>query len=320
MRILVTGAAGFLGSYICRRLIRNGHTVTAFLRASSDPTALNNLPIDCATGDITDADAVMRAIKNHEGVIHAAANLTYWRGVRAIQDRVNIDGTRNVVEACQQNKVHRLVHISSVAAIGIPSDANSPANEKFEFNLESSRLNYHLSKRRAEEIVLRAVANGLNAVIVNPSTPFGPFGSHYRGGEMIDKVRRSRFAAYFHGGISIAHIVDVVDGVVAAMRQGTSGQRYILAGENVTYRQIVQVAAQQLGVKRSFVPVPPWVTGLASAIEEPISAITGKRPHITYDTHYCSNRFQFYDSSKARTELGYAPRTFLKIVKEYLAR
>jgi dihydroflavonol-4-reductase len=293
--------------------------VTAFRRATSSTTHLNDLDLRHAIGDITDVDAVSRAIKGQDIVIHAAAHLAYWRYWRALQTQINVDGTRNIVMACQQSGVRRLVFVSSVAAIGIPSDAQHPADETFAFNLERSGLNYPISKRRAEEVVLAATGKGLDAVIVNPASIAGPFDRSFRGGEMIEKVRHSRVVPYFMGGISVVHIEDVMDGLLAALERGRCGERYILGGENISFRQIAELAAQRFGVIKRLVPIFPIVTGLAARVLEPVGAVTGKRPRITYDAHYCASRYQYYDSSKAKKELGYDPRPYAAIVDEYLA-
>lgn len=319
MKVLVTGATGFLGSHLCRRFVLEGHEVTAFRRPESNTALLADLTLRHVLGDITEPEAVNEAVKGQDVVIHAAAHLAYWRRVRDVQARINVDGTRHVVQACQQAGVRRLVHVSSVAAIGIPQ-AQRPADETFRFNLDNSGLNYHLSKHRAEQEVQRGCVNGLEAVIVNPGSIFGPHGRSFRGGEMIEKVRRRRVVPYFLGGINVVHVDDVVDGIVRALKLGQSGERYILGGENLTYRRIAEMAAERLRLARQFVPVPPLVTGLAAALTEPVSAWTGKRPRFTYEVHYCSSHYQFYDSSKARKELGFAPRSFEAIVAAYLAQ
>jgi dihydroflavonol-4-reductase len=261
---------------------------------------------------------VAAAVEGQEVVIHAAAHLAYWRGQRDLQTKINVDGTRNVVAACRQAGVRRLLHVSSVAAIGIPPDPAQPADETFAFNLQRSGINYAVTKHAAEAIVLAAAQAGLDAVIVNPSSLAGPFGSRYRGGEMIEKVRRGRFATCFSGGVNIVHVDDVAAGIQAALARGRCGERYILAGENLTYRQIVEIVAEELGAQPSILRVPPLVTAVAANLLEPLSTLTGKRPKITYEQHYTSSRFQYYSASKAEGELGFAARPYRDIVREYL--
>lgn len=317
MKILITGSTGFIGSHLCHRLASEGHQVTAFHRSTSDITLLKDLNLQHAIGDITDFESLQRAAQGSEIVIHAAAYIFYWRKYREIQNKINLEGTRNVVRACRQSGARRLVHVSSVAAIGISSD--SPANEDFVFNLDNTQLNYHLSKRRAEQEVTRGVAQGLDAVIVNPSTVMGAFGKQYRGGGMIERVRRQRLVTDFRGGINVVHVDDVVDGIVRALARGKRGERYILGGENLSYRRINEIIAECFGLRRTFVPVPRLVTGVGAAIMEPLGAWLNRRPRFTYDLHYFAHRTQFYDSSKAARELGYAARTFKEIVQDYIS-
>ena len=259
-------------------------------------------------------------MEDREIVIHAAAHIANWGQAKTLQmqTKINVEGTQNLVAACQQSLVRMLVHVSSVAAIGIPDNSQTPVNETFCFNLEHSGLNYHLSKWQSEAVVLSQQSSQLDVVVVNPGTIFGRFGRRFRGGETIEKVRRSSIVPYFLGGINAVHVEDVVDGICRAISTGRSGERYILGGENVTFRQIVEIAAAHLGVNRMFVPMPPAVTGLAAAIQAPISAITGKRPRFTAEVHYCAHRFHFYDAQKAKDELGYNPRGFPAIVEDYL--
>jgi dihydroflavonol-4-reductase len=210
-----------------------------------------------------------------------------------------------------------LVHVSSVAAIGIPEN-RQPADERFAFNLDASGLTYHLSKRRAEQEVLAGVAQGLDAVIVNPSSLFGPYRGGYRGAEMIWKIRRPWLVPYFVGGLCVVHVDDVVEGTIAALQRGRTGERYILGGENLTFRAAVERAATAMRLRRVPVPVPPPLTTFLAAVSDPWSRWRNRKPRFTHMISYCSQRCMFYDSSKARRELGYSPRDFEIILHECL--
>jgi dihydroflavonol-4-reductase len=275
-------------------------------------------PIRHVLGDVTDTHSVSQAVRDQEIVIHAAAAVGYAPS-EALQP-INEGGTRNVVSACRRLRVKRLVHISSVAAIGIPEDRCQPADETFVFNLERSALGYHISKRRAEEVVSRAVAEGLDAVIVNPSSIKGPHGQYFRGSELLDGVRRRPVVPCFSGGTNVVHVDDVVDGVLSALRHGRTGERYILAGENLTWREMAGMAADLLGVRRVFVAVPSIATGIAAGVERAIGPLSGNRPRFTYDLHFCAKRFLFYDSRKAREQLGFKARSYADILIQYLDR
>lgn len=315
MNALVTGATGFLGSHLCRRLVKDGFNVTALCRPTSNTDGLADLPITIKPGDVTDLASVEAAVRGNEFVFHAAAHGIYWGRHKNVQNEINIQGTKNVVTACQATDVRRLVYVSSITAIGIPDDEH-PAGEDFPFNLERSSLNYHISKKRAEEIVLDAVRNGLDAVIVNPSNIWGPHGKRYRVAEHVEKVRNRRVIPYFTGGICIVHVDDVVDGIIAALHRGKTGERYILGGDNLPLKKIAELAARSQDLKARFVPLPNAVTWLAAVVLESVALISGRRPHVTFVTHQLASRFQYYDSSKARRELDFNARNFETILAE----
>src|SRR5258707_787728 len=151
MRVLITGATGFLGSHLCERMVAQGHKVRILCRPTSSFDRLARLPFEKVVGDITDPKIVQAAVKDCECVIHAAANLNYWRTEEDWQMKVNIEGTRHVARASREAGAKRLLHVSSAAAIGVTADPQQPANEDFPFNLERSGLTYHISKRRADE-------------------------------------------------------------------------------------------------------------------------------------------------------------------------
>jgi dihydroflavonol-4-reductase len=318
VKILITGATGFLGSHLCRRLAAEGHQVRAFCRPASDRSRLQDLAIEFAVGDLTDAESVIAAVSGCDAAVHAGAQLSYWSRVAHRQGAVNVEGTRTVARACRERGVHRLLHVSSVAAVGVPADPGAPAGEDFRYNLEGAPLPYHFSKRRAEDIVLAEVARGLEAVIVNPATIFGPHGDGYRGAEIVEKVRRRRIVPYFTGGFCAAHVDDVCSGILSALDRGRRGERYILGGENITFKALAERAARTLQLKRWFLPVGPQVTGPVAALGEVVGRITGERPPIVWANHYLASRYCYYDSTKACRELGYAPRDFEAILTEIL--
>jgi len=317
MRVLITGATGFLGSHLCPRMVEDGYQVRILCRATSSPSSLDSLaklPLEKCLGDVTDRKAVAAAVRGCDYVIHAAANMDYWRGGEDWQMKVNVEGTRNVAIAAREAGVARLLHVSSVAAVGLTDDPRRPADEDFHFNLENSRLTYHISKRRAEDNVIAEVTRGLDAVIVNPASVQGS----KRTEGLLRSVRSRPVVPCFSGGNCIVDVKDVVEGIVAALRRGERGQRYILGGENLTFRMLSEKAARAMNLKRRFVTIPPVVTGLAAAILEPWARMRNRAPKMSYMIHYCANRFQYFDSGRARRILGYVPRDVDTILAEYL--
>jgi dihydroflavonol-4-reductase len=243
------------------------------------------LRIEKLFGDITDVASVRRAVHGQEWVIHAAANLNFFNRDQIGQMKVNVDGTRYVAQACREEGIKRLLHVSSVAAIGIPTDPAHPADEDFQFNLQHSGLTYHLSKWRAEKAVLAEVEQGLDAIIVNPSSIFGQHMTNYRLADMLKKVRQTWVVPYFTGGLCVVHVRDVVEGILGAMEEGKVGHRYILGGENLTFQDLVERVAKAAGLRRRFVPVPPAATRLAAMLLEPLGRLLNLQPRITYATH-----------------------------------
>jgi dihydroflavonol-4-reductase len=313
MRVLITGGTGFLGSHLCTRMVAVGYTVRILCRPTSSLTRLAGLPLQVVKGDITDAKSVRVAVAGCEYVIHSAANLNYWKGQEDWQMRVNVEGTRLIARAARDEGVKRLLHISSVAAVGITTDPRQAADENFPFNLENSGLTYHISKRRAEESVLAEVDRGLDAVVVNPASIQGL--QRTRG--LLRSVRRFPVVPCFSGGNCIVHAEDVVQGVLAALERGETGQRYILGGENLSFRALSEKAATAMALHRRFVTIPPTITKVASLLES-VSRFRSRRPWMTHMIHYCANRFQYFDSTKARDCLGYAPRDVDSILQECL--
>jgi dihydroflavonol-4-reductase len=310
VKALVTGGTGFLGSYVVRRLVAEGHEITVLRRESSATVALDGLDVGFVVGDVRDRDSVRRALEGQDAAIHAAGGLT-GDPSRPESYETNVAGTRNVVDACLDAQVERLLHVSSVSAIGIPPD-QEPIDESFRFNLQGTRLYYNLSRHRAEEVVRDGVARGLDAVIVNPASLWGRFGDAYRGAEVLQLVRDGRWKVT-PGGVCIAHVDDVAAGIVGALGRGVAGERYILGGDNLTYGQWVGQVAAALGVEPRSGP-GSRLHLLAAAFG--ILAQVHPRFHASYVRATFAARYAFYDSSKAVRELGYTPRSFDAILEE----
>ena len=277
------------------------------------PSQLEDVDVRYEIGDVGDAPSVRRATDGQDVVIHAAAGLT-GDPARPESHEINVSGTRSVVDACLDARANRLVHVSSIAAIGVPEDG-TPANEDFVFNLSGSKLYYHLSKHRAEAVVQEGAARGLDAVIVNPGSLWGRFGDVYRGSDVVRMVRAARRVRVSPGGVCIAHVEDVAGGIESAMEHGAAGGRYILGGENLTYREWMTKIAEGLGVRPRFVPFPGIVVGLLAMALGPMASIH-PRFHGPYLRAYFAARHTFYDSGKAAKELGYRPRSFDAILDE----
>jgi len=234
MRVLVTGGAGFLGSHVVRSYVEDGASVRVIGRRGSVPQGISDLPghLEIVELDIRDLRPdTSEAFAGQDLVIHAAAQIRAGNlDERVLQRKVNVDGTRNIIDACRQHGVPQLLYVSTCAAIGISGDPKIPADEQFAFNLDDLDLGYNLTKRAAEQLVLAANGGLLKTIVVNPGYIFGWDGERYRGRDVIERVFRGPVAICTDGGLSIVHIDDVVAGIRQAAVKGRPGQRYILSG------------------------------------------------------------------------------------------
>jgi len=317
MKVLVTGATGFLGPQLCKRLVHEGYQVRILSRSSSNLAAMRTTPCEKVLGDITDAESIRAAVRDCTYVIHAAAHASHLPQAWQEQVRVNVEGTRCLARAARTQGVQRFLHVSSAAAIGIPTDPGQLADEDFSFNVENTSLTYHISKHRGEQAVLAEVDSGLDAVIVNPALICGPTASGYRVPQPMQRVLLNWIIPYSPGGQCVVHLDDVLDGVVLALRNGRTGNRYILGGSNVSFRDMSNSVGERLHLRRWLVPVPAQLAGFKASIGNLARRMSAIDPIPGYERRFC---YQFYSSRKAREQLGYQPRDFASIVEEFASR
>jgi len=320
MLTLVTGSTGFLGSHLCRALASAGHAVRALHRPTSSLEALEGLPVETVPGDILDPASLACAFDGVQVAFHAAAEMGPWR--RPEQMRAShIIGTRNVVSAALEARVERLVHLSSVAALGIPDRPGEDApwlTEDHPWNASPRAWPYGFAKYRAEGKVLDGVARGLDAVIVNPALVIGPGDVHRVRSSLIWQVAQGRVPAAVHAGLNVVHVDDVIEGCLAALGRGRRGQRYILAGENLTVSQILAQAAQAAGRHPPRWILPTW---LVRSLAIPLEAIA-RSLSIPFNAGLLrfAGYYFYYDQTKARTELGLPrPRPFRQAAEAAVA-
>ncbi len=304
MKVLITGASGFVGGQLAVELVRRGQSVRVLRRGNSSLVGLAGLDVEDFIGDILDRDAVMRAVEGCEVVYHVAAVSSYWRARREQIYRVNVEGTRNVVDACLHAGVQRFVHTSSAAAIGLTRDGR-PADEDTPFDPRLEQFAYGHSKYLAEQEVQRGVAQGLPAVIVNPAVVIGP-GDHYMiSGSIIVELARHALPAVPPGGICTADIDAVVAGHIAAAERGRVGERYILGGENLMYREIATTVAEIVGRHGPRLTLPRWLLLPAAGAVSAYSRFSTRPPVMSSDQIRLSVHNAFFSSEKARRELDY---------------
>lgn len=306
MKVLVTGANGFLGSWLVRELIKRGVSVRALVRPSGDLAELKGLDFEKAFGDITDAESLFAACEEVDTVFHLAGLVAYRRGERDAMEKVNVQGTANVVEAVKKRHVRRLVHVSSVTAVGASFDGR-PLNEDSPYNIGHLDLGYFQTKKKAEDLVREAVRKGeIDAVILNPSTIYGP-GDAKKGSRRTQvKVAQGKMPFYTRGGVNVVPVENVVDGILSAWKSGKSGERYILCGENITIKRLFEIIAEKAGVPAPRIGLPNFAVHALGKLGDLLEA-GGKKGPLNSENAWTAVLFHWFDSRKAQRELGFNP-------------
>jgi dihydroflavonol-4-reductase len=256
IRALVTGATGCVGANIVEALLARGYEVRALRRVSSKLDALAGLDPEYATGDVLDEASLRAAMAGCALVFHAAAIAQYWRnGPEAIY-AANVTGTRNVLRAARAQGVQRVVFTSSVAVLGVPTWRGHVLDESASFNLRPAQFHYGHSKVLAEAEVQRAVAEGLDVVIVNPVSVIGQRDVYFVGGEILRTAQRGLLIGAPPGGMGVVSARATGAGHVLAAERGRTGERYILNGENISHRALMTLAAEITGGRAPWMTIP----------------------------------------------------------------
>lgn len=306
--VLITGATGCVGANLVEVVTQHGWRARALRRSTSSLRALDGLSYESVTGDVTEYDTLVAAMRGVEFVFHAAAVADYWRSKQDRLYRVNVDGARNVLKAAAACGVQRVVFTSSVAALGVPP-FGQPANEASVYNLPPDRFHYGYSKVLAEHAVQQYVADGLDAVIVNPAVVIGPRDVNLIGGGLLVEEKRIGIPVYPPGGLCVIDVADVCAAQIAAAERGRRGERYILGGENLWYRDLIAQTAQIVGRRPAHIAMS---RGMTHAIAWVIDAM--RRLGISTPANGDQMRFSaetmWFDSRKARAELGLVARPY----------
>ena len=305
MRALVTGATGCVGANIVEALLARGYTVRALRRATSKLDALAGLDPEYAIGDVMDEASLFAAMDGCELVFHAAAVSQYWRsGPEAIY-AANVEGTRNVLRAARAQGVRRVVFTSSVAALGVPTRRGQVLDESATFNLRPAQFHYGHSKVLAEAEAQRAVAEGLDVVIVNPVPVIGQRDIHFVGGEILRTAKRGLLVATPPGGMGVVSAKATGEGHALAAERGRAGERYILNGENVSHRALMALAAEVAGARAPWITIPRGLMSPLAALVDLANRVRRATPLVDGSQLHLSMRDMYFDSSKAERELGF---------------
>jgi dihydroflavonol-4-reductase len=313
-KILVTGATGCVGSNLINELISRGYTVRAFHRSPSQTTTLAGIDIEHCTGDIRDKAVLLRAIEGCDTVFHTAAIVSFWKKKREEQLSVNVTGTRTVVEACLESGIQKLIHTSSVAALGYSIDGKL-IDETTAYNWGQD-VTYKYSKHLSELEILTGVQKGLNATMVNPSVIIGPGDVYVHGGQIVRDITLGKIPVYVQGGMNLVSVHDVVRGHIAAAELGKSGERYILGGINLTHKAVFDLAARVLHGKSPSVKVPVPVAKGIGKLFDTVGRITGREPWVTSDLLSGIGKCQWYSIEKAKRDLNYTVSSIETAMRE----
>jgi dihydroflavonol-4-reductase len=306
MLAFVTGATGFVGSHVARVLAEQGADLRLLVRSSSDPKNIQALKAERVVGDLRDPASLDRAMEGCEVVFHVAADYRLW--VRDPQQmfRSNVEGTRSILEAARKNHVRRVVYTSSVATMGFTGNGH-PADEDSPVSIDKMIGPYKRSKFMAEELAFSASRDGMDVVVVNPTTPVGEqdIKPTPTGRIIVDFLRR-KFPAYVDTGLNLVDVDECARGHVAALEKGQSGERYILGGENLTLKQILDKLANITGLPSPRVKVPYAVALAAGVVDEVVTGrMFGREPRATIDAVRMGRKKMFVTSAKAERDLGW---------------
>ncbi len=309
MRALVTGASGFVGSAVIRHLADAGHEVRVLLRPTSDRRNIEGVECEPVIGDLTDPASLGSATAGCDAVFNVAADYRLWVTDPAEMYRANVDGTRNLLLAAAEAGAKRIVHTSSVAAIGHRDDG-APADEDTRADVDRLIGPYKRSKYLSDVEARRLAAeDGVPVVVVNPAAPFGPRDiKPTPTGRMVVEFARGRIPAYIDTGLNVVHVDDVARGHILAFEHGVIGERYILGGDNMSLRDILGTLAAHLGRPAPRIRLPRLPMFPVAWIYEAVGRIAGIDPVLTTDALRMAKRRMYYSSEKAKRVLGYDPR------------
>jgi len=319
MKVLVTGATGFVGGAVARALVRAGVSIRVLARPESDLRNLEGLAVERVAGDLRDPASLRKALAGCQQLYHIAAHYALWAKDPSIFYDINVTGTRNTLEAARAVGVERTVYCSTIGAIGLPP-GGGVGTEKTPVSLDQMAGHYKRSKYLAEQEVLKLAREGLPVVIVNPSAPVGAGDvKPTPTGQVIVDFMKGRMPAYIETGMNLIDVDDVAAGHLLAMEKGRQGERYILGNKNLMLREVFEILSKLTGVKTPAIKLPRLAVLPLAYGNQWIAALTGRTPRIPLEGVKMAKYKMHYDCSKAVRELG-LPQTPPEVALEKAVR
>ncbi len=302
-KVLITGANGFLGSNLTREMYRLGYEVKILVRPTADLKAIADIPCEIFSGRLDDAEQMMQAVEGCDIVVHAACITDQWGVSFEEYEKVNFTGTRHIVQACLHHNVKKLVYVSTANTIG-PGSRENPGNELNGFSLFNANSGYINSKYLAQQYVLEQVEHaGLPAVIVNPTFMIGPNDVKPSSGKLLLYGVGKNILFYPPGGKNFVHIQDVCRGIISAIGKGKTGDCYLLAGQNLSYREFFRLVDQAQHRKTILIRIPSFMLKTAGMAGSVLARLTGRSPRLNYTAAYLLCLQNYYSGRKSEREL-----------------
>jgi dihydroflavonol-4-reductase len=300
MTTLVTGGAGFIGSKLVEALLAQGEQVRVFDSGVDAATHLADAGAVLIAGDIVNRDELRAALDGCERLFHVAALFQMWQPDKSQYYRVNVDGTRNVLEGALDTGVRRVVYTSSAATIG---EAQGQLGDERTVHRGYFLSDYERSKYLGEKVALEVCERGLRLVVVNPTSVYGP-GQTSHMTQALVRFLNGRLPAVIDARLNFVYVDDVIQGHLSAMEKGQAGERYILGGENTSLSEFLRLGAKIAGVPRKPREVPPWLVRAVARILAVASLATVRRPWVSVDEARTASHSFIFDTSRAQEELG----------------
>ena len=328
MRVLVTGATGFIGNNLARKLMKKGYEVNVLVRKSSNLIAIKDLDVKVFEGDLLEPDSLSNALKGCKACFHVAANYSFWARNPNDFYRTNVEGTRNVMAASYKAGIEKIVYTSSESTVKLDAaeqnsykslqtgrnkalQINRPENKNRDY-MELNQVidvagGYKKSKIIAEIEIRKLIKEGWPIVVVAPTTPVGAWDiKPTPTGRIILDFLRGKMPAYVNTGLNVIDVEDVAEGHVIALEKGEIGKKYILGNKNLTLKQIFEILAVITGIKAPIIQIPLWVAKTFGSIDEFISGrIMKKKPAIPLDAVKSAYKFRFFNCEKTAAELDF---------------